>query len=509
MAAGKQYNLDVVIGAVDRLTGPLGSMLSKVRSATAGINSRMTALGGRLGVPVIAENMRNVGRAIGNVSNGLGIARDRMLKLAGAATLAAGAVGFLFSGYADAASAVSDLSEQTGKSAESIQILNYAASQTGATTEDVTKSVQVFAKNIGLAALGTGGAKDVLEGFHIKLRDGNKHMRSNDAIMGDFIDKLAQIKDPAIQAAAASKVFGKSSIALLPALKNGRAGLAEFETQARSLGLIMSNESVAGGEAFGDAMDRTQSILGGVRNMIAGKLAPVLTKLADQFADFYIANKDKIDAWAVAFAERLPGAIVQLSTSLQNLYRDIQPIIDAVGWVVDTFGAANTVIAVMAAWIGGPLVLGIAQLALALKGLGLAFAMTPLGWFIAGITAIVAAGYLLYKNWDKISLWLGDMFDTLALKMGNLVDKLPSWLGGGTANVNVNGPANSGAARLGADAIGRQAAGAGTVLAGGKQETLIKVDFGNVQPGTKVNTKTNGGAALDLNMGFATASPNF
>lgn len=510
MAAGKQYNLDVVIGAVDRLTGPLRGMLSKVRAATAGMSSKMRAFGDRMGMPVISANLANVGRAFGKVSDGAGIARDRMLKLAGAATLAAGAVGFLFSGFADGASAISDLSAQTGASAERIQELNYAASQTGATAEDVAKSVQVFAKNVGLAAMGTGAAKDVFKGFGIQLRDGAGKMRSSDAIMGDFIDKLAKIKDPSIQAAAASRVLGKSSIALLPALKNGRAGLNEFSTEARRLGLIMSNESVAGGEAFGDAIDRTSSILSGMRNMIAGRLAPVLTKLADQFAEFYAANKDKIDAWAIAFAEKLPGAIVQLSTSLQQFYSDLKPVLDLVGTITDTFGAANTVIAIMAAWIGGPLILGIAQLALALQGLGLAFAMTPIGWFVLGIMAIVAAGVLLYQNWDKVSSVIGDSIDWIIKKVQALIDIMPDWMTGGVgfgmaANfMNPVGMLAGGAI----GALGIKSAGGGAGAAQ-KNETLVKVDFANMPQGTKANTQTTGGARLDLNMGFATPSPQF
>jgi hypothetical protein len=38
-------------------------------------------------------------------------------------------------------------------------------------------------------------------------------------------------------------------------------------------------------------------------------------------------------------------------------------------------------------------------------------ALTPLGWIVIAITAVVAAGYLLYKNWDKIKVKAGELWE--------------------------------------------------------------------------------------------------
>lgn len=54
--------------------------------------------------------------------------------------------------------------------------------------------------------------------------------------------------------------------------------------------------------------------------------------------------------------------------------------------------------------------------------LGRAIMMTPIGWIIAGITAIAVGAYLIYRNWDKIGPWFSALWQsikTLAAKAWN------------------------------------------------------------------------------------------
>lgn len=54
----------------------------------------------------------------------------------------------------------------------------------------------------------------------------------------------------------------------------------------------------------------------------------------------------------------------------------------------------------------------------AIKTFGITLLANPLTWYIAGILAIVAAGYLLYKNWDKVK----EKTNELREKVANLID---------------------------------------------------------------------------------------
>lgn len=52
--------------------------------------------------------------------------------------------------------------------------------------------------------------------------------------------------------------------------------------------------------------------------------------------------------------------------------------------------------------VGKKLITGVGKGVKAIKGFGATLLGNPLTWYVAGILAIVAAGYLLYKNWDTV-----------------------------------------------------------------------------------------------------------
>lgn len=47
----------------------------------------------------------------------------------------------------------------------------------------------------------------------------------------------------------------------------------------------------------------------------------------------------------------------------------------------------------------------------AFMALGSAMMATPIGWIVAGIAAIAAGAYLIYRNWDKIGPWLAGIWN--------------------------------------------------------------------------------------------------
>ena len=49
--------------------------------------------------------------------------------------------------------------------------------------------------------------------------------------------------------------------------------------------------------------------------------------------------------------------------------------------------------------------------------LGAALLTTPIGWLMAGIALLIGAGYLLYKNWDKISVAVSMVWDQACEKI--------------------------------------------------------------------------------------------
>lgn len=67
---------------------------------------------------------------------------------------------------------------------------------------------------------------------------------------------------------------------------------------------------------------------------------------------------------------------------------------------------------------------GTATLTGAQKLLNLAFVETPIGWIVLGITALIAGGVLLYKNWDKIKATAGSLWESVKTTFGGIRDSI-------------------------------------------------------------------------------------
>lgn len=75
--------------------------------------------------------------------------------------------------------------------------------------------------------------------------------------------------------------------------------------------------------------------------------------------------------------------------------------------------------------VGKKLIGGVGKIAKGFKALSLTVLTSPVTWIIAGILALVAAGYLLYKNWDTIKAKAAELKD----KVVGLIDKFWFFMG--------------------------------------------------------------------------------
>lgn len=66
--------------------------------------------------------------------------------------------------------------------------------------------------------------------------------------------------------------------------------------------------------------------------------------------------------------------------------------------------------------------LRVLELIFAFRALLVAFLTNPIGLIITGILALVGAGYLLYRNWDKVSKALTSAFNWLIMVLNKLVE---------------------------------------------------------------------------------------
>lgn len=508
----KKFNIAVVLEAIDKLSGPMRRATSTIRqfALITKTTAALGRLGDRLGVPVFNAGMKEVGKRWGAFNEQLRGSAALARTAAFAITAVAGSALYATNAYADYTSQIHDQMKVTGISAESLQGWGYVAKQSGIEANAFFSAMKIGSKNIGLAAVGQGKAKDVLRGLGIQIKDATGHIRSMDALLPEIADKIKRLKSPQLQAAAAAQIFGRSGADMLPFLLEGSAGIKVMTDRARELGLVLSNEAIAQGDELGDSMDDVKASLLGVRNTIFKELAPVLIQLARQFSDFVVRNRPQIEAFARVLADKLPGALDQIGASFAALHAIVSPFLTVLGFLNDLFGASNLIAGLLAITVAVKVTGAIMALIPLVKALGVALLTTPVGWIVAGLTALALVALAVYNNWDKVKKWFVDFIDWITPKLewllgmflkftpqGGLllgISKVVSLFRGGDGAPGQPAP-------VPAATLGQQAA------RGGRQDYVrVQVDMNNLPPGTSVSTD-NSGLPFELNQGFALAAP--
>lgn len=130
--------------------------------------------------------------------------------------------------------------------------------------------------------------------------------------------------------------------------------------------------------------------------------------------------------------------VINLVSDLARFFADHQPIIEAFGAaLIGAFAAAK--IAGLASRIVGSIttvasfIKGLIALMTGSSGImggikAIATAIGPGGIFIAAVTACIAIGVLLYKNWDKIKEVAGEVWDWIKNKTSTFVNAISSSL---------------------------------------------------------------------------------
>ncbi|VVO19913.1 hypothetical protein PS712_04148 [Pseudomonas fluorescens] len=560
--ADKGYSLSLIIKAVDRVTAPLRGIFGKVKAASAGITGALD----RVGLPVFTNSLKNVGGAIGGVGSAVASSTQRLLGLGATLGLTTAALNLFFQGFADATGAIGDTAERTGISRERFQQLGFAAKLTGSSAETLAGALMKMNLAVGSATKGNKELQEMFSGLGIKLKNTDGSLKSTDEQFNIIVDRLSKIKNPALQAQAAVKIFGKSASELLPLIKGGSSGLGEMTAEAARLGIVISDSAVREGEVFGDTLDTLHAALSGVGNTIGSALVPQLNKLGGRLIETIVKYRPQIEAFATAFAENLPGNIEKVTGFLGDLYDGVQPVIRVFESLSDTFGAANLIFTALGLYIGGGLVVSLYSLAVALKGVGVAILTTPVGWFLAAVAAIAGAAYIVYKNWDAIAkffeekwgrvkaafsdgiingivkVWLEynpvrlmmeafnglikyltgwDLGAILGAKISEAVaaikNGLPDWaksllgIDGASVGGGIEGGAPAAATGAADTDLGRRAAQIGQQavqqMAQPPQAVRVQVDLNNVPAGSKVKTEGSQGATFDTDIGYSMMAP--
>lgn len=228
-------------------------------------------------------------------------------RLAGVGSMVSGAIGGLSAGaalksFADAGSALNDMSVRTGASVESLSSLSFAAQQTGTDMGSVEAGIKKLDNAMTDAIAGNAAASKMFTSLGLDaqtLIDMPLDQRLN-AIGA----AMAQIENPSIRGAAAVDLFGKSGRDLIPMLLE----LGDLQARSSELGLGWTTEDAELADAVGDRMDEILAVMQRIVQTIGAEMAPT-----------FLAVTDSINTWMPATREWFSWLI----TAASDLYKTL------------------------------------------------------------------------------------------------------------------------------------------------------------------------------------------
>jgi len=212
-----------------------------------------------------------------------------------------------------------------GLTGEKLQELRHAASLAGVGQDVLTNALHRFSR-------GMGESDDEMSSFQralgrLGLRMSELKKLGFDEQIKTVSDRLSQLTDSTQRNSIAFELFGRTGIRAVNFLSQGRSELEKLATEARRLGLILSEETLKKAEEANDEFDRIGAALRTAGVNIAVGFLPAIQSIRDLVTDqafqsgvrniasgmadlvrILVENKDKVIIAASAFAGLKLGA---------------------------------------------------------------------------------------------------------------------------------------------------------------------------------------------------------
>jgi hypothetical protein len=315
----------ITVEAIDGASARLEAINKRIAAMTAPIAKLQKSFGrfaDASGVTKLSKGFAELSRgsldAFRNIS--------RVVAPLGAITSAASVAGMvkLTTAWADFGSQLGFTARNLGMSASALQTFQGAATLAGSSSSALNSGLQTLGQNMWNAV--GGRAPEVTAAFrylHLSFQNADGSARSLGTMMPLIADKIKAIQNPFAQAAVATALFGGAAQDLLPFLRLGSAGMAEYEAKAQRYG-VMNAAGVTAANNMRMAQAGLTLAVQGLGNAIAERLAPVLDPMINQLADWIAANRGWI-------ATDITKYVVKFSNWLMVVGPQVQTVVDRLG----------------------------------------------------------------------------------------------------------------------------------------------------------------------------------
>jgi len=391
------------------------------------------------------------------------------LQLAAAAQMdlaqAADIVSNVLTGYnmtADEIGRVNDVLVKSFTSANTdLSQLGIAMKYAGPVASGFGIQIEETAAAIGL--MGNAGIQGSMAGTALRgalsklanpAKDAKKALQHLGIKKSDLFDQEGQLKSfTNIIRKLGDAGAGADDMLLIFGDRAGPAMQALVTQGADALSNMTKQLEGAGGTAKRVADAQMNGATGEIRKMVSAFEGLQLAIADSGLLSWFTTIVEKLTGW-ISGLSKANGELLKWGTIIALTVAAIAPLVLAIG----ALGFAVKGIVIGAAVLKAGLLAmsgGFTSVIFAVRALGIALLTTPVGWIIAGITAIAGAAYLIYKNWEPIKAFFADLwggivggFDDAVTRIRSAVKAMTGWLPDsmrGLFGLDTPGPAKPGA----------------------------------------------------------------
>lgn len=217
-----------------------------------------------------------------------------------------------------------------------LQALQYAAEQSGLSTEGLNGALAFMLKNLGAAARGSSETARAFEDLGLSI----DQLKSMDATtqFTTISKALAGITDKSQQMAIGQKIFGRGVSEALTLINEDVGGLIK---EYQSLGVALTDTQAKGVEAFGDIKNKFDQFSVGFKQQVTANIAPALTEVIE-----YIINLVKEAGGIQEVAKKASIGLLQFGISgitavsgLISWFKEFGVMIDKIKLAIETVAA--------------------------------------------------------------------------------------------------------------------------------------------------------------------------
>ena len=389
--------VDEAMDTIATKTGASGDELTGLQNVAKGI------------AETVPTDFQTAADAVGEVHTRFGLTGDGLEDLSTKFVKFAEINDTDVSGAVDSASSVLNAFGQDASGAGNLlDALTHTAQSTGLGVDTLAASLQKNAaafQEMGLTAEESAGLMGQIEmsgmdtstamaGLQKAMANATSKGKTMDQALSDFSDTMSGNGSDTEKLQAAYDLFGKKAgAAFYNAAKNGKLDLEDLSGSMSDF--AGATESTF--EETQDPLDQFTLILNNLK--LLG--ADIIDAAAPMIMGFLTTVKNAVAGVKTWWESLSPGA-QQLIEKIVLIAAAIGPVLIGAGKVIKT---------------GRAIMSGVRTMSTAFSALSAG----PIGMIVLAIGAAVAAGVLLYKNWDKVKEFAGALGDKIKEVWGNIV----------------------------------------------------------------------------------------